>query len=134
MTQTPAADQQGATEGEPQDTPKQRSHGLNRFTLLGRMTADPQLRYTASGKPVVNFSVATTFAGTTSFHRVVAWARSAEVLAEYGRRGREVFVEGHMKPTSRDVDGQRVHAVDLTVDVVHLLGRRTEGASEEAGQ
>lgn len=59
---------------------------------------------------------------TFGFQRIVAWARSAEVLAEYGRGGREVCVEGRLAPKLRDLDGRRVKQVDLVVETVQLIG------------
>jgi single-strand DNA-binding protein len=113
--------------------PSQRPYGLNRWTLLGRMTATPELRYTPSGTPVLNVGMATSSGGKTHFHDVVAWARSAEILAEFGRKGREMYLEGRLQPKVRDVDGQRVKQVDLVVESFQLIGSKTEPpASAEA--
>ena len=60
------------------DTPsKSRSYGVNHFRLLGRMTADPQQRFTQSGKAVVNLGIATNVNGFAEFHDVVAWEKAA---------------------------------------------------------
>lgn len=122
--QTTAAD--GVESAEPTtdatETPRQRSYGVNRWTLLGRMTADPELRYTTSGKSVLNFGVATSGGGYTHFHDVVAWERSAEILAQYGRKGREVYLEGRLTPKVRELDGRRVKQVELVVESFQLIG------------
>lgn len=78
---------------------------LNRIDLIGRLGSDPQLKYTPSGKPVANFSIATTNAWkdkggnlkeNTDWHRIVAWGRQAEVVGEYLKKGSLVYVEGRL--------------------------------------
>lgn len=120
------------------DTPsatRPRPYGINRWTLLGRMTGDPQVRYTESGKAVLNLGVATTSAGYTHFHDLVAWERTAEILAQYGRKGREVYLEGRLQPRMRELEGgQRVKQVDLVVENFQLIGSGTSTtpATDEA--
>lgn len=125
------ADADVKTDGEVAPQPKPRSYGLNRWTLLGRMTADPEVRYTPGGKAVLTFRLATTIAGAVSFHRLTAWERSAEVLGQYGRKGRELLLEGRLSPRVREVEGHRVEQVDLVVETFHLLGKSNGTAAEE---
>jgi len=113
------------------DTPsKSRSYGANRFTLLGRMTADPQQRFTQTGKSVLNFGVATSVQGRPEFHDLVAWEGAAEVIGKYGRKGREIHVEGRITSRIRDVEGHRIKQVDLVVENFQLLGPAPTGESE----
>ncbi|MGD0372846.1 MAG: single-stranded DNA-binding protein [Candidatus Dormibacteria bacterium] len=79
------------------------------------MTAPGDLRYTATGKPVLNFGVATTAAGVTTFLELVAWQGAAETLAHYGGKGRELYVEGRIATRTREIDGQRVKQVEGVV-------------------
>ena len=134
MPRTQPADQDVHEDAADAAPTKPRSYGLNRWTLLGRMTADPQVRYTEGGKAVLNFRLATTVASVTAFHRLVAWERAAEVLAQYGRKGRELLVEGRLSPRVREVEGQRVHQVELVVESFHLLGNKSAVSEEEVGQ
>jgi single-strand DNA-binding protein len=110
--------------------PKTRSFGINHFHVVGRMTAAAELRYTSTGKPVVNFGIATTAAGVTTFLDLVAWQGAAETLAQYGGKGRELYVEGRIATRTREIDGHRVKQVDLVVERFQLLGRRLAVASE----
>ena len=79
---------------------------LNKVMLIGRLGQDPQLAYTASGIPVVNFSIATDEGYTdrdgnkvdrTEWHRVVVFNKPAEFCANYLSKGRLVFVEGKLQ-------------------------------------
>jgi single-strand DNA-binding protein len=110
-------------------TAKSRSYGLNRFTLLGRMTADPQMRFTQTGKAVLYFGLATSVNGFVEFHDLVAWEHTAEILAKYGAKGRELFVEGRISSRPRDVEGHRIKQVQLVVENFQLLGAPVTGRS-----
>jgi len=113
---------------------RSRSYGLNRFTLVGRMTADPQMRFTQTGKAMLHFGVATSVSGFVEFHDVVAWERSAEILAKYGGKGREVLVEGRISSRPREVEGHRIKQVQLVVESFQLLGSpvSSRNGSEDA--
>lgn len=86
---------------------------VNKVILIGRLGADPELRYTADGAPVATFNIATTEVwkdknGTkqerTEWHRVVAWRRLGEIAGEYLKKGRLVYVEGRIQ--SRNFEGR----------------------------
>ena len=80
MPQTHPIDRDVPADAATAPQPKPRPYGLARWTILGRMTADPEPRYTASGKAVLNFRLATTVAGATTFHRVtVIWNEADRV-------------------------------------------------------
>ena len=114
-------------------TVKSRSFGTCRFAILGRVAADPALRYTAGGKAVLDLTLATTAAGVASFHTVVCWERSAEVLAQYAGKGRELYVDGRLGSRVREVEGHRIKQVDLVVENFQLLGRPLT-ASADTGE
>jgi single-strand DNA-binding protein len=86
---------------------------LNKAIIIGRLGADPELRYTADGIPVATFNVATTEQrrdkngnrqDKTEWHRVVAWRRLGEIAAEYLKKGRLVYIEGRIQ--SREFEGR----------------------------
>ena len=110
---------------------KIRRFGINRFEILGRVSQEPQLRYTPTGKAVVRLSVATTVAGHAEFHALVAWERNAEVLARYAVKGRELYVEGRISWRVRELEGHRVREVDLVVEAFQLLGRLAAASDGE---
>ena len=85
--------------------------GINKVILVGRLGKDPELRYTTSGQPVANFTVATTDVRNskdgekqeyTEWHRIVAWGRLAEICSEYLTKGKMVYIEGALRTRSWD--------------------------------
>jgi single-strand DNA-binding protein len=114
--------------------PKVRSFGINRFTIVGRITAAPELRYTPTGKAVVHLGVATTAAGVTTFLDLVAWQGAAETLATYGGKGRELYVEGRIATRMREIEDRRIKQVDLVVENFQLLGRVGTASGEGTEQ
>ncbi|WP_280273406.1 single-stranded DNA-binding protein [Nocardia wallacei] len=98
-------------------------------TLMGNLTADPELRYTPAGQAVVNFTVAQTPRtfdrrtnewkdGEALFMRCAYWGESAENVAESLTRGTRVIVHGRMKSRSWEKDGQKRTSVELEVEDV----------------
>lgn len=88
-------------------------YSLNRATILGNLTRDPEMRQTPSGQSVCTFAVATnrtwndatgTKQEATEFHNVVAWGKLAEICSQYLSKGKKVYVEGRLQ--TRDWDGQ----------------------------
>jgi single-strand DNA-binding protein len=104
---------------------------LNRATVLGRLTRDPELRYTPKGTPVCQLALATNeMVGTgesreerTEFHDVTAWETLAETCAQYLSKGRLVYVEGrlHTERWERDAVPQR--RTVIIASVVRFLDR-----------
>jgi len=114
---------------------------LNKVMLIGNLTRDPELRYTASNQPVTSFSVATnrTYVDKSgekkqevSYVRIVVWARRAEVCNEYLRKGSPVFVEGRLQSRSWEAqDGSKRSTIEVVAENVQFLGRG-RGESSEA--
>ena len=120
---------------------------LNKVFLIGNLTRDPELRYTPSGTAVVDFGMAINRKWTSQsgekqeevvFLDLQAWARSAEVISEYCKKGSLLFVEGRLKLDSWEgKDGQKRSRLRVVVENFQFLGaptgRRT-GAEAPAGQ
>ena len=120
---------------------------LNRVFLIGRLTRDPELRYTQNGSPVTNFDLAINRAYTdtsgerkevTDFIRVVTWRRQAETCSQYLNKGSLVFVEGRIGSRSWETqDGQKRHTTEVTAQRVQFLTPKgqvpesVEGKAEE---
>ena len=112
-------------------------YSLNRATILGNVTRDPEVRQIPSGQTVCTFGVATNRAWTDSsgqkqeaaeFHNVVAWAKLAEICGQYLARGRKVYVEGRLQ--TRDWEGQdgvRRYRTEIIAENVILLDRAGQG-------
>jgi len=114
---------------------------LNRVILIGRLTADPELRYTPSGTPVANFRLAVdrmrNQAGEkqTDFITIVVWSKQAEFAANYLNKGRLVAIEGRLQIRQwATQDGQRRTTAEVVGDRVQALERRREEAGAPAGE
>lgn len=114
---------------------------LNRVILIGRLTADPELRYTPSGTPVANFRLAVdrmrSQAGEkqTDFITIVLWSKQAEFAANYLGKGRLVAIEGRLQIRQWTTnDGQRRSSAEVVGDRVQALERRREEAATPAGE
>lgn len=86
---------------------------LNKVLLMGRLGADPELRYTTDGTPVATFRMATSESykdksgvkqERTEWHSIVAWRKLAEIAGEYLKKGRLVYIEGRIQ--SREYEGR----------------------------
>jgi len=105
---------------------------LNKVFLLGNLTRDPELRHTAQGSSVTNFSVAVNRAykgndgelkKEVSYFNIVVWGKMGENCAKYLTKGRPVLVEGRLQNRSWDAeDGTKRHATDIVAEVVQFLG------------
>jgi single-strand DNA-binding protein len=115
---------------------------LNKVFILGRVTADPQLRTIPSGQSVTTFGVATNRVWTakdgkrqeeTEFHNVVVWGRQAEIATQFLRKGALVFIEGRLRTRSwQDKQGQSHKATEIICDRMQL-GPRPAGAPAAGG-
>lgn len=110
---------------------------LNKVFIIGRLTADPQLRNTAGGQAVTSFSVATNRVWTdksgakqesTEFHNVVVWGRQAEIATQYLVKGSVVMIEGRLQTRSwTDKNGQPRKTTEIISERLQL-GPRPMGA------
>ena len=114
-------------QGEKQETEgrsQSRGPALNQVTLLGRLTADPDLRYRPDGKPVTELRVATNERQEPEYHDVVSYDRSASAVAEYCRRGSLVLVTGRLHGQSwKAQDGSPRRRVVVIAESVQFLSR-----------
>ncbi len=112
---------------------------INRIVLVGRLTRDPELRYTPSGKAVVGFTLAVNRRFSRQGERdadfidIVAWDKLAEVVANHLGKGRLVGVDGRLQVRSYETqDGQKRRAAEVVADNVSFLDRpKDTQASEE---
>jgi single-strand DNA-binding protein len=118
--------------------------GVNKVILIGNLGADPELKYTPSGVPVVNFSLATSESWTdksgerqerTEWHRIVLWRKLAEIAGQYLRKGSKLYVEGKLQTRSwDDQSGQKRYTTEVVVNDMQMLDQRGEmsAASDSA--
>jgi len=107
---------------------------VNKAIIVGRLGADPEIRFTQSGAGVTNFNVATDSVWKdkegqkqtrTEWHRIVVWGPQAEVCSKYLSKGREVYVEGEINTRSwEDKEGQKRWTTEIRARDVRFLGGR----------
>ena len=119
---------------------------MNKVIIIGNLGQDPEMRYSTSGNPMTNFSVATnrrytTAAGEqreeTEWFNCTAFGRLADTCNQYLTRGQQVYVEGRLR--SREYtrrDGTAGFSLDVNVTDVQFLGRRDDqpAAGEQRGR
>lgn len=110
---------------------------VNRVVLVGRLTKDPILRKTQTGKSVTSFTVAinrrTTQNDQADFIRCVAWEKTADILSQYARKGSLISLEGRIQSGSYDdKDGKRVYTQDVVADYVQLLESKSVTETKSA--
>ena len=108
---------------------------LNRIVLIGRLTRDPELRFTPNGHAVCSFALAVDRPFTnqegnreTDFINIVVWNKQGENCAQYLAKGRLAAVDGRLQIRSYDGnDGQRRYVTEVIADNVRFLSSRNEG-------
>ena len=114
------------------------ARGINKVILIGNLGADPDVRYTASGAAVSNINLATTESWRdkesgeqqekTEWHRVVFFGRLAEIVAEYLRKGSQVYVEGRLQTRKwQDKEGNDRYTTEIVANEMQMLGGRPGG-------
>lgn len=119
------------------------ARGVNKAIIIGNLGRDPEIRYTSSGTCVANFSIATSERWIdpdgneqerTEWHRIVAWARLAEICGEYLKKGKQVYVEGMLQTREyEDRDGNTRYTTEIKARDMQMLGTRGDIESEYAG-
>ena len=117
------------------------SGSVNRVILVGRLGKDPEVRYTAEGTAVANFSLATDESFTdragdrqrrTEWHRIVVWKRLAEVCGEHLCKGKQVYIEGSLRSRKwRDREENERTTVEVVATRMVMLGSKN-GVRQEA--
>lgn len=107
-----------------------RSEKMNNVILTGRLTADPQLNYTANGTAIATFTVAVRRRvqaegqPDADFIRVVAWGKLGETVAQHMKKGRMVGVQGRIQTRSyENNEGHRVYVTEVVAETVEFLDR-----------
>ncbi len=110
----------------------------NRTTVIGNVGHDVVVRYTQTGKPVVNLRIATSERRkdgdpVTTWHRAVLWDRLAELAEKYVRKGSPVYVEGPLQSRLwTDKEGNQRSQLEISAREMILLGGRPEGGPPSA--
>jgi single-strand DNA-binding protein len=115
---------------------------MNHIVLIGRLTRDPELRYTPNGLAVATFTLAVDRDRApnqqgekeTDFIRIVTWQKQAEVCANYLKKGRLVAIEGRLQIRNYETqDGQKRTAAEVVANRVQFLERNRDEAGGSPG-
>jgi single-strand DNA-binding protein len=116
---------------------------VNKVILVGRLGRDPESRFTASGQPVCNFSLATDRSykdrngqtqKQTEWHKIVVWGKLAEICQKYLKKGSQIFVEGRIQSRQwDDQQGQKRTAFEIVANEMRMLGSRADAGMSQSG-
>ena len=120
------------------------ARGVNKVILIGNFGPAPEMRYTQNQQPIANLSLATSDSWTdratnerrerTEWHRVVCFARLAEICGEYLRKGSKVYIEGRLQTRSWEgQDGQTRYSTEVVARDMQMLDGRGEGGAGYGG-
>lgn len=121
---------------------------INKVILVGNLGRDPEVRSTASGQPVTNFTLATNRVYNdrdgnrqkqTEWHNIVCWGRQAEIAGQYLTKGKQIYVEGRLQTRSWDdrQSGEKKYRTEIVCENFQMLGSKGEydsSAGSAAGQ
>jgi single-strand DNA-binding protein len=116
------------------------ARSLNRVMLIGNLGKDPELRYTTSGVAVATFTVATNEQWKdqdgnpqerTEWHNIVAWKKLAEIVGEWLKKGKKVYVEGRIQTRSYDDKntGAKKYITEIVAENIIMLDSKGSGES-----
>lgn len=113
---------------------------MNKIMLIGRLTKNPELRYTQSGSAVASFTLAVNrrFSNQNGereadFINCVAWNKAAEFVANYFKKGQQMALEGRLQVRTYDGnDGQRHWVTEVVAEQIEFCGSKNESASKSA--
>lgn len=112
---------------------------MNKCHIIGRMTKDPEVRYTQGGTAVATFTlavdrrVAKDKPKEADFIPCVVWGKTAEVVGNWCKKGKQIAVEGRIQVRSYDAkDGSKRYVTEVIVSELELLGK-SEGGNKQGG-
>jgi single-strand DNA-binding protein len=120
------------------------ARGINKVIIIGHLGADPETRAMPSGTTVANIRVATTESWKdkssgdqqerTEWHNIALFGRTAEVAAEYLRKGSQVYIEGRLRTRKwQDKQGNDRYTTEIVANDMQMLGGRSGGGGERGG-
>lgn len=117
---------------------------INKVILVGNLGRDPEVRFLPSGEAVANVALATSskyknkageLVEETEWHRVTFFGKLAEIVGEYLKKGRSIYIEGRLKTRKyTDKDGAEKYATDIIANEMQMLGGREGGEDQPRSQ
>ena len=116
------------------------ARGVNKVILVGNLGRDPETRYTQNGSAVTQFSIATSDSwrdkstgeqqDKTEWHNIVCFARLAEIAGEYLKKGSKVYIEGSLRTSNWEQDGQKRYRTEVMARELQMLDSRANGGGQ----
>ena len=110
---------------------------MNKTFLIGRLTADPELRETQAGKSVCRFTLAVDRLKKddgADFISCTAWGKTAENLCKYLGKGAKIAVAGRIQTGSYEKDGRKIYTTDIIVNELEFLEGKKKDQDEQGEQ
>ena len=118
--------------------------GINKAILVGRLSRDPEIRYTSDGRAIANFTIVTSEEWKdkntgekkerTEFHRCVAFNRLGEICGEYLHKGKQVYIEGLLRTRQWEKDGITRYITEIEALTMQMLGGRNDSGNRNSSQ
>ena len=111
---------------------------FNKVMLMGNLTRDPELRFTANGSAVASFGLAVNrkfkhgdeWKDDVCFVDITVWGKQGENCAEYLSKGRPAFIEGYLKFSTWESEGQKKNKLEVVANTVQFLGSRNDSRED----
>ena len=117
--------------------------GVNKVILVGNLGGDPEIRYTPSGAAVANFTLATSEnwkdkdgqkQEKTEWHKIVVFAKLAEICGEYLHKGKQIYIEGRIQTRQwEDRDGNKRYTTEIVANQMQMLGSKGDRPQATSG-
>src|SRR5215467_11754089 len=116
------------------------AEGLNKVLLLGNLGADPELRVTPGGQAILKLRLATTESyldknntrqERTEWHSITVWGKRGEALSKILSKGSSIFVEGSLRTSSYEKNGEKRYSTEIVANNIILAGGRRGGESRD---
>ncbi len=108
---------------------------MNIAILMGRMTRDPELRYTSSGKAYANFTLAVQKTkDEAEFIDCMAWEKTAETIAEYFRKGNRILINGKIVTSTYESNGEKRKSVKVQAFSFEFIDSKNSGNNQNGNK
>ncbi len=110
--------------------------GVNKVLLIGNLGKDPELKYTANGTPVCNFSLAVSdYKDKTEWFNIVCFNKQAETAGQYLEKGKSIFIEGRLQTRNYEAkDGTKRYVTEVVVNNFTFLGSKGERVADNSDE
>ena len=114
--------------------------GVNKAIILGRLGRDPEIRHTPNGNSVCNFSIATSETWKdkntgekrerTEWHNCVSFGKQGEIIAQYVKKGDQLYIEGKIQTDEYEKEGQKHYSTKINVNSFSFIGSNSTNSGD----